>query len=104
MFILFVSEFVPLRGVIPLLLDCGHTICDKCMKLFVNKPCPLCNVVSQCENDHILSLSLHIYTLGLMVMSHNRPIITDDLDISFSKLSTSKSKQQCIKGVYLIKR
>lgn len=38
-----------------------------------------------------------------MVKSHNRPINTDEQDISFSKPSTSKSKQQSIQGLYHIR-
>lgn len=100
---MFVSEFVPFRGVIPLLLNCGHVICDKCTKLFVNKPCPQCNIISQYENDHNFSLPLNVYTLGLMVMSHNRSVDTDDVDISFHKSVNTKSKQECIKGLYRIR-
>lgn len=92
-----------MRGTIPLLLDCGHIICDKCAKSFVNQPCPICNVISECDSNNILQLPLNIYALGLMVMSHNRPINTDDQDIFFSKPSTSKSKQQSIQGLYHIR-
>ena len=99
-FIYFVSEFVPLRGVMPLLLNCGHIICDECVKSFANKSCPICNIVSQCDDNQTLALPLNIYTLGLMVMSHNRLIKSDDVDISFSKSSASKPKQQGIKGLY----
>lgn len=38
-----------------------------------------------------------------MVMSHNRPINTDEQDISFFKPTTFKSKQQSIQGLYHIK-
>ncbi|KAK9301445.1 hypothetical protein QLX08_006191 [Tetragonisca angustula] len=95
----FFREFVPLRGVMPLLLNCGHIICDECVKSFANKSCPICNVVSQCDDNQTLALPLNIYTLGLMVMSHNRLIKSDDVDISFSKSSASKPKQQGIKGL-----
>lgn len=92
-----------MRGTIPLLLDCGHIICDKCAKSFVNQPCHICNIISECDSNNILQLPLNIYVLGLMVKSHNRPINTDEQDISFSKPSTSKSKQQSIQGLYHIR-
>ncbi|OAD58061.1 hypothetical protein WN48_00861 [Eufriesea mexicana] len=95
----FFQEFVPFRGVIPLLLSCGHVICDKCTKSFLHKPCPQCNTISRCESDQNFSLPLNVYTLGLMVMSHNRPLNTDDVDISFHKSVSIKSKQQSIEGL-----
>ncbi|XP_076766706.1 tudor domain-containing protein qin [Xylocopa sonorina] len=94
----FLREFVPLRGVIPLLLQCGHVICDKCATLFLDRPCPLCNIISQSEDDQTVSLPLHIYALGLMIVSHNRPIDIDDLDISFAKSVNSGIKQHSMKG------
>ncbi|KOC61910.1 hypothetical protein WH47_05346 [Habropoda laboriosa] len=93
-----VSEFVPLHGVVPLLLDCGHVICDKCAKSFANKPCPTCNVISQYEDD-TPSLPLNIYALGLIIVSNNRPINTDDSHISFAKSVNSKVKEQHIKDL-----
>ncbi|XP_043590614.1 RING finger protein 17 isoform X1 [Bombus pyrosoma] len=95
----FFEAFVPMRGTIPLLLDCGHIICDKCAKSFVNQSCPICNIISEYDNNNIPQLPLNIYALGLMVMSHNRPINRDEQDISFFKPSTSKSKQQGIQGL-----
>ncbi|XP_076395885.1 protein meiotic P26-like isoform X4 [Megachile rotundata] len=95
----FLREFVPLRGLVPLLLDCGHVICDRCAKLSIPKPCPLCNVISQSEDNKKISLPLNMYALGLMVISHNRPVDTDDSEISFSKSIPSKLKEQSEKGL-----
>ncbi|CAK9832576.1 hypothetical protein ANTRET_LOCUS9374 [Anthophora retusa] len=94
----FFQGFVPLHGVLPLLLDCGHVICEKCAKSFANKPCPTCNIISQSE-DHTSLLPLNIYALGLMIISHNRSINTDDSHISFSKSVNSKVKEQRIKDL-----
>lgn len=100
----FVSEFVPLRGVVPLLLECGHVICEKCAKTQLNKPCPLCNMTSHFEDIQNVTLPLNMYVLGLMVVSHNRPVDTDDLDICFSKPINSKLKQQGTQGLYYVGR
>ncbi|XP_046142311.1 tudor domain-containing protein 1 isoform X1 [Osmia bicornis bicornis] len=88
----FLQEFVPMRGLVPLLLECGHVMCDKCAKLSIREPCPLCNTVPQLDDDQKLSLPLNMYVLGLMVISHNRSVQMDDSDISFSKSISSKSK------------
>ncbi|XP_078032557.1 tudor domain-containing protein qin isoform X2 [Augochlora pura] len=76
-------------------MECGHVICDRCANGTSNKTCPACNIAFQTENNKRDPLPLHMYTLGLMAVSHNRPITMDDLQISFSKPSTSNSKQQC---------
>ncbi|XP_076656102.1 tudor domain-containing protein qin [Halictus rubicundus] len=94
----FLQEFIPLRGLIPLLMECGHIVCDKCAKLAFSKPCPSCHLISQDKDKDCASMPIHIYTLGLMVSSHNRLIDMEDLDISFTKPSSSKLKQQCIRG------
>ncbi|XP_076620777.1 tudor domain-containing protein qin isoform X2 [Colletes latitarsis] len=93
------GEFVPLRGVVPLLLQCGHIICDKCASKDHNKPCPICNTIPQYENSQKVSLPLNMYALGLMVVSHNRPVNTDDSDICFSQSINSKMKKQCMQGL-----
>lgn len=98
LFLSSVSEFVPMRGLVPLLLECGHVMCDKCAKLSIREPCPICNNVSQLEDDQKVSLPLNMYVLGLMVISHNRPVDMDDSDISFSKSISSKAKQS-IRGL-----
>ncbi|KZC09445.1 hypothetical protein WN55_11188 [Dufourea novaeangliae] len=95
----FLREFVPLHGVVPLLLECGHVICNRCAKLAYNKPCPICNMIPQYEDNQKVLLPLNMYALGLMVVSHNRPVGTDDTDICFSKSTTSKLKHQCIQGL-----
>ncbi|CAK9801807.1 hypothetical protein ANTQUA_LOCUS3013 [Anthophora quadrimaculata] len=94
----FIEEFFPLHGVAPLLLACGHVICDKCTKSFANKPCPTCKIIPQSE-DHTSLLPLNIYALGLMIISHNRSINTDDSHISFAKSVNSKVKEQRIKDL-----
>ncbi|XP_076172595.1 tudor domain-containing protein qin isoform X2 [Ptiloglossa arizonensis] len=94
----FFQECVPLRGIVPLLLECGHIICDRCAKLNFNKPCSVCNMVSHCEEDQKVSFPVNMYALGLMVVSHNRPVGIDDSDICFSKSINSKLKKQYIQG------
>ncbi|XP_076287451.1 tudor domain-containing protein qin isoform X2 [Lasioglossum baleicum] len=43
----FLQDFIPLRGTIPVLMECGHIVCEKCSKLALGKPCPSCNVILQ---------------------------------------------------------
>ncbi|XP_076379194.1 tudor domain-containing protein qin isoform X2 [Megalopta genalis] len=95
----YVEAFVPLHGTVPLLMECGHVICDKCAKGTSNNTCSLCNVVFQTKNNKTVLLPLNMYTLGLMVVSHNRPINVDDSNISFSKPITSNSKQHRMQGL-----
>ncbi|XP_026668019.1 RING finger protein 17 isoform X2 [Ceratina calcarata] len=56
-------------------------------------------MVSTSAENQTSSLPLNIYALGLMIMSHNRPIDVDDCDISFSKPYSSKAKQQSFIGL-----
>lgn len=82
-------------------MECGHIICDRCAKLNFNKPCSVCNMVSHCEEDQKVSFPVNMYALGLMVVSHNRPVGIDDSDICFSKSINSKLKKQYIQGLYI---
>ena len=56
-------------------------------------------MTSHFEDIQNVTLPLNMYVLGLMVVSHNRPVGTDDLDICFSKPTNSKLKQQGNQGL-----
>jgi len=76
------------RGtLIPLLLDCGHPICNKCINVkFVNlKTCPKCNkIVENCKS--LRPLNLH--ALGLIISSYHRPLENDEEFLFCHKLSS----------------
>ncbi|KAL0123514.1 hypothetical protein PUN28_005788 [Cardiocondyla obscurior] len=77
---------------IPLLLDCGHPICDKCISIKIIKKCPSCNknVVINNQNFH---LPLNIYGLGLIISSNNRFLEYDDEQFLFCPNSCSQTRQ-----------
>ncbi|XP_053997155.1 uncharacterized protein LOC128886369 isoform X1 [Hylaeus anthracinus] len=95
----FLQGFVPLNGIVPLLLKCGHVICDKCGSKGFNKPCPICKTVLQSKDNQNFLLPVNMYALGLMVVSHNRPVDLDDSNICFYKSATSKLKKQSVQGL-----
>ncbi|TGZ53429.1 Uncharacterized protein DBV15_01499 [Temnothorax longispinosus] len=87
-----------LKGtLIPLLLDCGHPICNKCIHRERVKTCPACK--TDLENGSKCLLPLNLYTLGLIVSSYHRPLENDDEEFLFChKLSTQLrqiAKQGC---------
>ncbi|XP_011865931.1 PREDICTED: uncharacterized protein LOC105560975 isoform X2 [Vollenhovia emeryi] len=72
-----------LRGTqIPLLLDCGHPICNRCISVSKGrtKQCPTCNkTLENCKYP----LPLNLYALGLLVSSYHRPMENDDEQFLF---------------------
>lgn len=76
---------------IPLLLDCGHPICSKCMKKEKFRNCPVCNKVILDRFKPLLPLNL--YALGLIVSSCHRPLDNDDEEFVFCR-KLSKQLQQ----------
>ncbi|XP_011052931.1 PREDICTED: RING finger protein 17-like isoform X2 [Acromyrmex echinatior] len=85
------------RGtLIPLLLDCGHPICNKCINVkFANlKKCPKCDkIIENCKS--LRPLNLH--ALGLIISSYHRPLENDEEFLFCHKLS-SQLRQITKKG------
>ncbi|KYN17514.1 hypothetical protein ALC57_10219 [Trachymyrmex cornetzi] len=81
---------------IPLLLDCGHPICNKCINVkCVNlKQCPKCDKII--ENRKSLH-PLNLYALGLIISSYHRPLENDEEFLFCHKLS-SQLRQIAKKG------
>ena len=59
----------------PLLLDCGHTFCEGCIKnlskLSNAIPCPLCQTITalRVEEGGIKALLPDVYMLGLLTLA-----------------------------------
>ncbi|XP_029662973.1 uncharacterized protein LOC115235369 isoform X2 [Formica exsecta] len=87
------------RNYIPLLLDCGHPICNKCVEKMGN--CSLCDksIATVGASSRKSLLPLNLYALGLIISSYNHPLENDDEDFLFCHtLSTQLrqiSKQGC---------
>ncbi|XP_072764872.1 RING finger protein 17 isoform X2 [Anoplolepis gracilipes] len=83
---------------IPLLLDCGHPVCNRCVKENIGN-CSLCEKrIATGISSQASLLPLNLYALGLIVSSSNRPIENDDEDFLFcDRLSKLRqiSKQGC---------
>lgn len=81
---------------VPLLLDCGHPICNKCINIKcvnLNK-CPKCDkIVKNCKS----LLPLNLYALGLIISSYHRPLENDEEFLFCHKLS-SQLRQIAKKG------
>lgn len=74
---------------VPLLLECGHPVCNKCAKIEKIGNCSECNKSIEDDSNRESLLPLNLYTLGLIVSSYNRPLDTDDEDFLFChRLST----------------
>lgn len=74
-----------------MLLDCGHPICNRCVKIKKIENCFLCNksIATEDASNRESLLPLNLYALGLIVSSYNRPLENDDEDFVFChRLST----------------
>ncbi|XP_024945820.1 RING finger protein 17 isoform X2 [Cephus cinctus] len=88
----FVRDFCQLQGsLVPLLLSCGHPICEKCSELNVNKICPLCKIVEEKETKS--NLQLNAYVMGLIGFGHGCSSNDDDPDITFQHPVGSRHRQ-----------
>ncbi|XP_012527118.1 RING finger protein 17 isoform X2 [Monomorium pharaonis] len=67
---------------VPLLLDCGHPICNKCNRKIKIRSCIPCNKIFLDNNVQGL-LPLNLYALGLIISSYHRPLQIDDDEFSF---------------------
>ncbi|KAG7211333.1 hypothetical protein KM043_010627 [Ampulex compressa] len=95
----FIQDLIRLRGPrVPLLLICGHAICDGCFKSDQNKQCPVCNVSHPCDQSKTSLLPLNVYTLGLLVISCNRSFQTNEPDVAFFQPSVSKLRHSHSQG------
>jgi len=78
---------------IPLLLDCGHPICNKCINKTI-KNCPLCNKIISVNNlNNKFLLPLNLYALGLIISSYHRPLENDDEEFLFCHKLSSQLRQ-----------
>ncbi|KAL6429041.1 hypothetical protein ACFW04_008085 [Cataglyphis niger] len=95
------SRSIQKETYIPLLLDCGHSICNRCGKIEKMQNCPLCNknIATKDASSQKSPFPLNLYALGLIISSCNRPLENDDEDFLFCHtLSTQLrqiSKQGC---------
>ncbi|XP_071556036.1 RING finger protein 17 isoform X2 [Temnothorax nylanderi] len=86
-----------LKGtLIPLLLECGHPICNKCNQRERLKTCPSCK--TDLDNGFKRLLPLNLYTLGLIVSSYHRPLENDDEEFRFCHKLSSQLRQIAKQG------
>jgi len=68
---------------IPLLLDCGHPICNKCIETVNPVNCPDCNeAIVNYDNQKPL-FPLNLYTLGLITSSYHNLLENEDDEFQF---------------------
>ncbi|XP_012217154.1 RING finger protein 17 isoform X1 [Linepithema humile] len=85
---------------IPLLLDCGHPICNKCIQTAKLVNCPDCNeAIVNHDNNQKSLFPLNLYTLGRIVSSYHNLLENEDEEFQFChKLSAQMRniiKQGC---------
>ncbi|XP_026826166.1 RING finger protein 17 isoform X3 [Ooceraea biroi] len=88
------------KAQLPLLLNCGHSICSKCVKSRSFTNCDLCKkrivITTRDKQEHVLPLNL--YALGLIVSSYHRPLTNEDEDFVFYHRMSTRLRQISKKG------
>ncbi|XP_043682630.1 RING finger protein 17 isoform X3 [Vespula pensylvanica] len=84
---------------IPLLLECGHSICYGCAKLYPEVSCSLCGELVQAKENKSELYPLNIYALGLVVVANHQPCLyLEEPDISFTQTVVQKTRPFQISG------
>ncbi|XP_035742359.1 uncharacterized protein LOC118450602 isoform X2 [Vespa mandarinia] len=88
-----VREVLTLRGKqIPLLMECGHSICYGCAKLYPDISCSLCCEHVEINEKKSEMYPLNIYTLGLLFVASHQPYLLEEPDISFTQTVVPKAR------------
>lgn len=99
-FFVYISEALTLRGrQIPLLLECGHSICYGCAKLCPEIFCSSCGQLARADQKKSELYPLNIYALGLACVTSHRPSLLKEQDISFKQTVVPKARLLKIAGV-----
>lgn len=102
-----VTDILNLNGLIlkgsniPLLLDCGHPICNKCIKTRNLINCPDCNeVILNYNNDdnQKFLFPLNLYTLGRIVCSYHNLSDSEDEEFQFCHKLSAQMRNMISKG------
>ncbi|XP_066589613.1 RING finger protein 17 isoform X2 [Prorops nasuta] len=75
----------------PLVMKCGHTICDMCVKKCLGKQCPGCPTGEYTLDT--ASLPFNIYALGIAASIQTKPATSEDPDLTFRQANLAKLRQ-----------
>ncbi|XP_043464872.1 RING finger protein 17 [Leptopilina heterotoma] len=88
------NNFYKKESRVPLLLPCGHTVCDYCHQTNSNLTCNACEQPQlKTENSEKPNLFIDVYTLGAINLSQNRSGNINDPDLHFYQSTGSKIRQ-----------
>jgi hypothetical protein len=104
--IIFLSDSLHPRGLrCPLILHCGHTICENCVRTSLRSTgkvvCGICKCSSTATHQHTdirLDFPVNIYLLGIFATRHWGPEPEDSV-VTFSASSASNRKASALKGM-----
>lgn len=89
----------------PLILHCGHTICENCVRTSLRSTgkvvCGICKCSSTATHQHTdirLDFPVNIYLLGIFATRHWGPEPEDSV-VTFSASSASNRKASALKGM-----
>lgn len=90
------ADFLHLRAsFLPLLLNCGHAACHKCVKLHAGDACPLCSTASEHEVSYSNDLlPVNVYVTGLLAVMSAKVPRGEEPDLSFSQALSIRSKER----------
>ncbi|XP_046734987.1 RING finger protein 17 [Diprion similis] len=81
------------RGKTPLLLQCGHVICEICVKTCKTKMCGVCGTIFQSNLNEQANLSPNLYTLGLITASQSTGLTCAEPNVTFQQSAAARHKK-----------
>lgn len=82
-----------LRGKIPFLLECGHPICEICVKRSTSRTCEICKSKSEQFSVEQGNVSVNLYLMGLINASQSVLVNSIESDIKFQLPESSRLKK-----------
>ncbi|XP_046594753.1 RING finger protein 17 [Neodiprion lecontei] len=87
------------RGKTPLLLQCGHAICEICVKTCTTKMCGICGTIFQPNTNEQANFSPNLYTLGLITASQSAGLNCVEPNITFQQSAAARHKKSLSENI-----